>query len=852
MRRLCILLLLSCLVMTVAYSKDNAVSEKKTIVKLRGLFNINGSDEGASTTNALLDLMKSDPEIEINAWGGISLPSSGESSLLMSLAGKTSPDIGRTLFHTIQNNIKQNFLYPLNEWIGDDLDGDGHVSGNEVKWKEWNNYKPLWKTVCSKDGKIYGIPVSGLTIQGMVFRIDLVKEAGLDPSKPPRNWDEFYEWCKALTMPNKIVKGATSNYGQRALCLPTSGYMFLPWIYAAGGEPFIQIRKSPRTGRAYSFSIVEEKFTTPEGEDLSHETSDWRANWDTEEGRAALNFWYKLRWGEFEKDGERVSGVVLPDSARQRDSYSNFLGTGEVAMMAATIDDLTKIARSSQLDPSLLSWFPYPAGPGEKGRPCVQIFQHFCSMYANVKDRPKEERDKIWKVLLTCIDKDTERLDVEQCVLGGMASFVSPDRLREYGFEEYIKDVPQAIQDNFKAIDDGSVISRTEPYAGHWLTINDELIRRVIGIMLGANGKDFNYLKAFSDLQVAANSGLMFEMPEEFLAARRPYALAIMIVMICIFLFVLYKIIFSYNVKKVGSRSVYSGWLPVLLLIPALSIITCWRYYPLLRGMVMALQDYKVVGESKFVGLDNFINLVYNRDFWISIWRTCYYVVLHMTLVFLAPIILAVLLTEVPKGKIFFRTLFFLPQMTSGVVIALLWKMLYSTSATGYLNQLIALLNRLPGVDIPMQTWLQDPKLAMICCIIPTVWAGMGMSSLIYLAALQSLPRELYEAADVDGATWWQKFFKITIPYLLPLIIINFVGSFIGTFQGMGNIFLLTFGGPGDATMVIGMKIWQEAYAYLHFSMATCMAWVMGAGLIGLTYIQIQFLKKVEYKKASE
>ena len=844
------LLLLIFLVFTSAFAADKT-ADKKTVVSVRSMFSVNEGSR-SSTVDALVRLMKEDPQIEVRQWGGISLPSAGDSNLLMSLAGKTSPDIGISLFHTIRNDIKQNFLYPLNEWIGDDLNGDGEVSGDEVKWKEWEKYKPLWRAVASQDGKIYGIPVPSVTIQGMVFRIDLVKEAGLDPNNPPKDWDEFYEWCKALTMPNKVVKGAVNSYGQRALCLPTGGYMFLPWIYTAGGEPFIQYRKSPKTGKEYGFSIVEEKFITPEGEDLSHEPSDWRANWDTEEGRAALSFWYKLRWGTFEKDGEQIKGVVLPASTSRQHYFHDFLGTGEVAMMAATIDDLAQIAKGAQLEPSLLSWFPYPAAPGPKGRQCVQIFQHYCSMYANVKDRPKEERDKIWKALLACIDKENDRRDVEECVLSGMASFVSPDRLRQYGFDEYVKDVPRIIQDNFKAIDNGTVLSRTEPFSGHWLNINDEIIRRVIGIMLGANGEHFDYLKAYADLQVAANSGLMFEMPEEFLAARRPYALAIMIVVVCLFAVVLYKIIFSYNVKKVGSRSVYSGWLPVLLLVPALAIITCWRYYPLLRGMVMALQDYKVVGESRFVGLDNFINLAYNRDFWISIWRTCYFVVLNMIMVFLAPIFLAVLLTEIPKGKIFFRTLFFLPQMTSSVVIALLWKMLYSASATGYLNQLITTINKLPGVDIPLQTWLQDPKLAMICCIIPTVWAGMGMSSLIYLAALQSLPKELYEAADVDGATWWQKFCKITVPYLLPLIIINFVGSFIGTFQGMGNIFLLTFGGPGDATMVIGMKIWQEAYAYLHFSMATCMAWIMGAGLIGLTYIQIQFLKKVEYKKASE
>jgi ABC-type sugar transport system permease subunit len=127
----------------------------------------------------------------------------------------------------------------------------------------------------------------------------------------------------------------------------------------------------------------------------------------------------------------------------------------------------------------------------------------------------------------------------------------------------------------------------------------------------------------------------------------------------------------------------------------------------------------------------------------------------------------------------------------------------------------------------------------------------MGMASLIYLAALKGVPDELYEAAEVDGAGIWTKLRRITLPTLLPLIIINFVGVFIATFQNMGNIFLMTFGGPGDATMVLALRIWIEAYNNLRFSMATTMAWVLGSLLIGFTYVQIQFLKRVEFRKAN-
>jgi multiple sugar transport system permease protein len=200
---------------------------------------------------------------------------------------------------------------------------------------------------------------------------------------------------------------------------------------------------------------------------------------------------------------------------------------------------------------------------------------------------------------------------------------------------------------------------------------------------------------------------------------------------------------------------------------------------------------------------------------------------------------------------VFYRTLFFLPQVTSGLVIALIWKLLYDPTPQGTLNQFVTMFNVIPFVHIEPQTWLQDPRLAMMCCIIPTVWASMGMASLIYLAALRAVPEEIYEAAEVDGAGIWTKLRCVTFPTLMPLILINFVGVFIATFQNMGNIFLLTFGGPGDSTMVFAMRIWIEAYNNLRFGLATTLAWILGSLLIGFTYMQIRILRRVEFRKAN-
>ncbi len=832
-------------------SLGGGAATAEIIVRVDGVF-FNPNVPGDAYTQATIEMMRQEPGIRVRQWGGISLPSGAQASLMMSLAGGSAPDLGLSYFHTVGNDIKQNFLYPLNEWVGEDTDGNGVLDDDEVKWKEWLKFRSLWRRLVSQNGKIYGVPVPITAIQAVIFRTDMVKAAGLDPNHPPKDWGEFYEWCKRLTDPEKQVQGAYIQQGQRAIALPTDGYQFLPWIQSAGGEPFVQVYRSPKTGRSYEFPIDAETLLTEDGEDLSREVPEWRASWDTTEGRAALDFWYKLRWGKFERDGQMITGVARLAASLRGQGMFELLGNGEVAMTIASVDDLDQIGVSAKIDPGLLSWFPVPAAPGPKGRRVVQIFQHYAVMYAGVAERSKAERDAVWRSLLAVTSPEVLDNSVRRKTLAGMSRFISPEYLKQLGYEEYIREVPVMIRRNFEEMERGEILSKTEPYAGYWLVINDAFSRQVLGIMLGANGEKFDHQQAFRSLQTQANSGMMFEVPEEFLVKYRPWSKFIALVMAAMIGVFVWKIIFSHKIKQGTAKSVHLGWLPVLLLIPALAIIGCWCYYPLLRGMVMALQDYKIVGDSKFVGLDNFIVLAADRSFWMSIGRTLYFVVLNMLMAFLAPIALAILLTEVPRGKIFYRTLFFLPQMTSGIVIALMWKMMYAPTPAGFFNQLLAYLNYLPGFDIGAQTWLEDPKLAMICCIVPTVWAGMGMSSLIYLAALQSLPKELYEAAEIDGAGFFRKFTRITVPYLLPLIVINFVGTFIATFQGMGNIFLMTFGGPGESTMVIGLKIWQEAYMNLRFSMATSMAWVMGAGLIGLTYVQIQFLKKVEYKRAAD
>jgi multiple sugar transport system permease protein len=232
------------------------------------------------------------------------------------------------------------------------------------------------------------------------------------------------------------------------------------------------------------------------------------------------------------------------------------------------------------------------------------------------------------------------------------------------------------------------------------------------------------------------------------------------------------------------------------------------------------------------------------------------------------------MLSEIPRGKVFFRVVFYLPTISSAIVVTLIWKLMFEPTEFGFLNQILAFVR--DGMDVigidwlagiigwesagawiqsnsPITVkWLQNNWTVMLCCIIPTVWAGMGAACLIYLAALKTIPDDLYDAASIDGAGIWGRFRHVTLPILKPLLIINFVGAFIGTFLGMQNIFVMTGGGPGDRTMVFALAIWYRAFAMLQFGTATAMAWILGSLLIGFTVYQLKFLQKVEFRRAEE
>ena len=783
-------------------------------------------------TKQILQFTAVRPEIRPFQWGGLTLPGGGgRAAFMLALAGGTAPDVYKAWFHILRHDIDEGFCYPLNEWLGEDTDGDGKLSDAEAKWPGWKDVPQLWRDVATKDGKVYAVPTPGFAYYGIVYRKDLVKAAGLDPENPPRTWDEFADWCRKLTFADKNIPGATVQRGQRAFAIENRPWGFLPWVGAAGGD-------------VIRMSKVESRMSDAESR-MSNGNPKWEACFDSPECLRAAKFLQSLI----------ADGVVraLPQLSMSNEVADMFVN-GEIVSVFGGEDLVVYLTERLNFPSDQIGLMPFPAAD-ESCRPVLQAHKHFYAMTEGVGRRPKEERDAVWACVEQLASGEVYDETVRKNVAEGRARWCLPADLKRLGFDEHLAEVPPGIRQMYDDLAAGKIRAVTEPYMGFWQAASDLVSRRFLGILLSDAGKDLDCASALKSISDDANRGLMFDADKARIEKARPVArvvlgVLVICVLVCVWLVMRAK---GQRTEDKGQRVEDGGrktkggrrWLPWFFLLPAIVSIALWSYWPLIRGALMAFQDYRIVGAGTWEGLDNFIRVASDPGFWKAWGRTLQYVAITLALGFVSPVILALLLSEIPRGKVFFRTVYFLPHLTSALVVTLMWKMMFDPTENGMLNQMLA------WFGVGRQAWLQDSAWAMTCCILPGVWAGMGTASLIYIAALGALPPDYYEAAAIDGAGIFARFRHVTLPQLLPLMVINFVGAFIAAFQGMGSIFLLTFGGPGDATNVLSLVIWKEAYNNLRFSTATTMAWFLGTALIAFTYLQIRFLRRVEFRQAA-
>ncbi|TBN58547.1 sugar ABC transporter permease [Glaciihabitans arcticus] len=248
------------------------------------------------------------------------------------------------------------------------------------------------------------------------------------------------------------------------------------------------------------------------------------------------------------------------------------------------------------------------------------------------------------------------------------------------------------------------------------------------------------------------------------------------------------------------------GLSTLLFLLPMLFVFGIFSWSPIVQSLVMSLQKTNLLTPATFVGLDNFANVLADPLLGRAVVNTLYFAGLALVFGFPLPILLAVLMSEVKRGKGLYSALAYLPVVIPPVVAVLLWRFFFDASPNGVFNSILG------WVGIPPQSWLQSAETAMPSLVLEATWAAAGGSIIIYLAALLSVPPELYDAAEVDGATVWHKIWHVTLPQLRGVLFIMLILQVIGTAQVFLEPYLFTGGGPNNSTITVLLLIYKYAF----------------------------------------
>lgn len=269
-----------------------------------------------------------------------------------------------------------------------------------------------------------------------------------------------------------------------------------------------------------------------------------------------------------------------------------------------------------------------------------------------------------------------------------------------------------------------------------------------------------------------------------------------------------------------------------------------WTLVPFLASIYLSTVKWSMFGTPKFLGLGNYQKMFTDDVRYTSaLVNTFIYVLTSVPLKQVIALTIAMLLNQKLRGIYIYRTVFYLPSVTAGVATAILWSQVFGYRM-GILN---AILNK---VGIESQPWLTSIKTALPTLIFISLW-NVGSIFIIYLAGLQGVPTHFYEAAEVDGASEWQKFLKITVPLITPTIFFNVVMGFIGSFKVFTQAFIMTGGGPADRTLFYVLYLYYHAFEYFRMGYASAMAWVLFIIIMIFTLTQVFLSRKWVYYEAA-
>lgn len=259
--------------------------------------------------------------------------------------------------------------------------------------------------------------------------------------------------------------------------------------------------------------------------------------------------------------------------------------------------------------------------------------------------------------------------------------------------------------------------------------------------------------------------------------------------------------------KAVKYRQIRRKALPYLVTAPYLLHLLVFVLFPVVFSIVLTFHKWNIIAPMEYVGLDNFKRLVQDQLFWKAILNTLQFLLVHIPLQIIIALALAYFLNQKLLMRAFFRASFFLPVVISGVVVTILWQQLYGLE-DGLLNRMLG------SLGLSRVEWLSNPKIAMASIAIMATWKNVGLYVILFLVGLQTVPPSYYEAAEVDGANAWQKFWYITLPAINPTIFMVVILSTIGGFSLFIEPYIMTDGGPLNSTLSAMLYIYRQAFGY--------------------------------------
>lgn len=303
----------------------------------------------------------------------------------------------------------------------------------------------------------------------------------------------------------------------------------------------------------------------------------------------------------------------------------------------------------------------------------------------------------------------------------------------------------------------------------------------------------------------------------------------------------------SYKKRKNGGRGGKrhldhdAKWGYAFILIPIISFII-FTLYPVVQAAIVSFQSYKPL-KTEFIGLTNYIHTLKDGLFFKSLWNTFVYTAVTVPVSILLAFTISILLIPFKRAnQSFFKAIFYLPAIASGVALSFVWKWIFDPLPSGLLNSLIRLFK------ISNQNWLGSSKTAMLSLMVMTIFSGLGSTVIIYVAALLGIDSTYYEAANIDGASFFKKIKYIVWPLVKPTTVFLAITNVINAFQAFQTAYLMTGGGPDNSTTMVGLLIFNNAFKYFNYGEACAQALVLAAIIAAFALLQFKVMAgDVEY-----